>query len=257
MPTVTLATKVYHESQLRKIDEILRGNLHELNIKITPAEANPRGWLQLQVSGEDEKIALNYLTREFGSCTTSLEGIKKYSDLKGYIKAADKESLSVDVGISSPETLHVRIPLPQLQAQLADGRKVALTKIVNLYGLIANLPLEVKVLSASIDRFEAELGEKQVNRYASWAESMLDRLIIVGATRDEVESVLKNAHLNRDAANIEDLGLLEHSVVCKLGTDAVGLIPKVGYRLRHAAFAVFSPKRIAEFLGHNDSQLGQ
>ena len=255
MPTVTLATKVYHESQLRKINEILKGNIHGLNVKITPAEANPRGWLQLAVSGEDEKIALNYLTSEFGSCTTRLEDIKKYSDLKGYIKAADKESLFVDFGISSPKTLDVRIPLPQLQAQLVDGRKIALTKIVNLYGLITNLPLEVKILSASVDRFEAELGEKQVNRYASWTESMLDRLIIVGAARAEVESVLKNAYLNRDVANIDDLGLLEHSVVCKLGTDAVGLIPKMGYRLRHATFAVFSPKRIIEFLGHDDSQL--
>jgi hypothetical protein len=255
MPTLTLATRVYHESQLRQIDEMLKSKLQGLNVKTSSAEADPRGWVQLTVSGEDEKIALNYLTREFGSRATDFGSIRKYSDLRGYIKEATKEALSIDIGISMPKTVDASISLNQLQTQLVEGRKVALIKIVDLYGLITNLPLTVKILSAEVDKLEAELDEKQVNQYAGWVESMLDRLIIVGSTRGEVEAVLRNAHLERDIVDIEDLGLLEHSVVCKLGTDAVGLIPRMGYRLRHAAFAVFSPKRITEFLRANDNLL--
>jgi hypothetical protein len=39
-------------------------------------------------------------------------------------------------------------------------------------------------------------------------------------------------------------------VVCKLGTDAVGLIPKIGKNLGNAGFAVFSPGRILAFFGN-------
>jgi hypothetical protein len=44
------------------------------------------------------------------------------------------------------------------------------------------------------------------------------------------------------------LGLFEHALVCKLGTDAVGLISKVGRGLRNARFVVFSPRKIRGFL---------
>jgi hypothetical protein len=36
--------------------------------------------------------------------------------------------------------------------------------------------------------------------------------------------------------------------VCKLGTDAAGLISKIGRILKSAKFAVFNPKKIMEFL---------
>ena len=39
--------------------------------------------------------------------------------------------------------------------------------------------------------------------------------------------------------------MLEHAVVCKLGTNAVGLIPKLGRLMPNAVFGVFSPKEIS------------
>ena len=42
--------------------------------------------------------------------------------------------------------------------------------------------------------------------------------------------------------------MFEHVLTCKLGTDAAGLIPKIGRNLRNAKFAVFNPKRLREFL---------
>ncbi len=252
MFTVTLATRIYHESQPRQVDEALKKSLNGLNVQVTPSKPNSRGWLQVTASGEDETIALNYLAREFGLSTTQFENIRELSVTKGYVKAVDRDAVFVDVGVSSPEILDAQIPLQKLQAQLADGRKVAIKKISEFYGLITNLPLGIKILSASQNRFEAELAEKQVRLYAGWVESLLDRLIILGVQRSDIEYALRNAHLNRDIAAIEDLGLLEHSVVCKLGTDAVGLIPRIGYRLRHAAFAVFVPKRIIEFLEYDN-----
>jgi hypothetical protein len=62
---------------------------------------------------------------------------------------------------------------------------------------------------------------------------------------------LRKAGLNRDVLNVEPLGLFEFAVTCKLGTDAAGLIPKIGKNLRSATFTVFDPKRLLEFLEYS------
>jgi hypothetical protein len=47
---------------------------------------------------------------------------------------------------------------------------------------------------------------------------------------------------------LESLGMCEHALVCKLGTDAAGLIPRIGRILKSAKFAVFNPRKIMRFL---------
>ncbi|MEM3602624.1 MAG: DUF2110 family protein, partial [Candidatus Bathyarchaeia archaeon] len=53
-----------------------------------------------------------------------------------------------------------------------------------------------------------------------------------------------------DVVGIEQLGLFEHTIICKLGTDAAGLIPKVGKKLTNAALSVVSPKKILGLLSN-------
>jgi hypothetical protein len=55
----------------------------------------------------------------------------------------------------------------------------------------------------------------------------------------------------RDTVGIEALGFFERAIVCKLGTDAVGLISKVGRNLKNATFAVFSPKKVLDFFDYS------
>ena len=50
--------------------------------------------------------------------------------------------------------------------------------------------------------------------------------------------------LNRDIIGTEALGLFEHALTCKLGTDAAGLIPKIGRYMRNSVFIVFSPEKV-------------
>jgi hypothetical protein len=44
--------------------------------------------------------------------------------------------------------------------------------------------------------------------------------------------------------DIEPLGILEHVLTCKLGTDAIGLIPKIGKKLKKTKFVVFNPEKL-------------
>jgi len=252
---VTLLAKAYNTSQRKLVDNFLKFTLKGLKVKTENCEVTPRGWVRIVLSGEDEQVALNYLVEEVGLCPSRLEDVEKNATLKGRLTSMSKskDELSVDIGVSAPMIIDATISLQRLQAQLVDGRKVALKKIVELFGLRENLPLEVKVLGVSEENghVEAMLSEKQVKQFKTWTQSLLDRLIIIGSTDYEVKSALKKAGLDRDVVDIKPLGFFEHAVVCKLGTDAKGLIPKIGKNLRNAGFAIFSPKRIIEFLDYS------
>lgn len=249
MPTVTLLSKVYSNHQLKLVEDHLKSALKGLKIKIESVEEKARGWIQVNFSGEDEKATLNYLEKEIGLCPVSIEHLKMFSTTKGYITNLEenKNELRLDVGIFSPKNMDASIRLQKLQAQLADGRKLALEKFIELFGFCKNLPLTVKITSVSEKHLESEIAGPQLKLYRRWTNSILDRLIILGASQQEIKMALKNARCQNDIVEIEKLGLFEYTVVCKLGTDAVGLIPKIGRNLPHTTLSVFAPKTLLQF----------
>jgi len=253
MPTVTLLTKIYNNFQLKLIDKFLKSTLKGLKVETETCRVTPRGWVQITVSGEDEKVALRYLANEIGLCPTHFEHVEKFSTIKGRITTLNKSrnELYIDIGVFSPNTVDAVIPLQHLQAQLVDGRKTSLKKLVELFGFCENLPLTVKIYNVDKKNrsIEAMLSETQLTLYRSWIKSLLDRLIILGASFNEVMLALKQARCNRDVVNIEPLAFFEHAIVCKLGTDAVGLIPKIGKRLWNANLETFNPREILRSLG--------
>jgi hypothetical protein len=252
MPTVTLHVKAYTNSQLRLVEKFLKSRIKGLNVETEICGTTSRRWAQITVSGEDEKVALHYFADEIGLCPTRLEDVERFSIIKGHIIAMDKsrDELYVDIGVFSPKIIDATISLQHLQAHLVDGRKVAFKKLVELFGFCDNLPLTLKTLNIDKEKnhVKAMLSEKQLNQYQNWMKFLLDRLIIVGSSIYEVRLALRKAGLNRDVLNVEHLGLFEFAVTCKLGTDAAGLIPKIGKNLRSATFTVFNPKKLLEFL---------
>lgn len=254
MPSIVLQTKMHSGSQLSQVEENLKPALDGLNIQLTFHEAGSRGWVGVSVSGEDEKVAMHYLEDNVGFCPTSVEDIQRFSVFKGYLMdpVASKNELKMDIGVS-PHEVEVVISLQKLQAQLCDGRKVALNKLIELFGLCKNLPLQVRILQADLSsrRVETEFTEGQQKLYADWTRSFLDRLLIIGASYNEVNAALQAAGVCRDIVDLYSFGMFEHAVTCKLGTDAAGLIPKVGRVLRKSTLGVFNSRRIIGFLGED------
>lgn len=115
MPTVTLPTKVYNNFQLKLIDEKLQSMLKGLKVETKIRGVSSRGLVQIKVSGEDEKVALNYLRGQIGLCPTFLQNAEKFSTVKGYVASLNKKELYVDIGIVSPNTVEAAIPLKLLQ----------------------------------------------------------------------------------------------------------------------------------------------
>jgi hypothetical protein len=250
MPTITLSVKVNGDHQLELIRNLLEPIFEGLKVDIK-IERMIRGWVQLTASGEDEHVALRYLTQKMGAAPVLLKNIDKFSTIKGYISSFDKRKLYVDIGISSPKSVDVAIPLRYLRAQLVDGRKMPLREITDLFCFFENLPLMIKITGTERrkNQVKAILSERQLTLYRNWTKTLLDRLVVLGASSSEVEYAIRRGRCNRDVVNVEFIGMLEHAIVCKLGTDAVGLIPKVGRKLANANFAVFNPKRVLNLIG--------
>lgn len=252
MSTLTLLTKIYDESQLKLVDKNLASLFEGLKVVVKVCGVTFSGWVQIDVSGEDETVALRYLSEKIGFCPSNMGNLSKFSTVDGRIAAMNrsKNELNVDVGIFSPHIINAVIPLQRLQAQLFDGRKSALKKIVDLYGFCENLPLNIKIVNVDKENnyIEAELSHKQQVVYDNWTKSLLDRLLVLGASFAEVKLVLEKAGFSRDVVSIEPLGMFEHAVTCKLGTDAAGLIPRIGRNLPNATLSVFNPRKISAFL---------
>ena len=251
MTVLTLLAKIYSSNQRRNIDETVKNLFVGLSVDATVISSSTDNWVQVTLAGEDEEVATNLLKREFGFCPSTLENAQGSSMLKGYVTNLEKskEELLVDVGIFQPKTVYAVIPLGNLQAQLADGRPAPLKKIVELWGICENLPMGVRIVNVDTvaNRIDAELATEQIEKYELWQGSLLDRLLVLGASLYQVKMAVEQEELSRDVIDIEPLGMFEYALVCKLGTDAAGLISRIGRRLRKAKFTVFNPKRTLAF----------
>ena len=256
MPAVTLLEKVYPPFSPKMFEPTFTSLCEDLRVRLEVRGKTDRGWLQIDVSGEDESAALNFLDREIGLAPVYSDSLEKFSTMKGKVVSPERGRLDlyIDVGVFSPQIIDAAIKLEILQAQLADGRKLPRKKLIELFCLHENFPLEVKIVSSpNVPNgcVEADLSEGQLSRIGEWMQSSLDHLIILGATFSDVENAIDKSKHSRDIIEIESLGLLEHAVECKLGTDAVGLIPKLGPLLSAATLVPFSPIKIERIMSRS------
>jgi hypothetical protein len=247
---LVLQTKVYNTNQLKQISILLKTNIEGIDAK-TELSVD-ENWVRASLSGEDEAIAANYIRREIGLCPETWEKLKRFDNLKGYLRevAGNSDKLNIDIGVFKPENILATVPLIHLQAVLVDGRKIALKKIAELFGLSDGLPLNIKItaLDKVKKQIEADLATTQLERFNTWQESLLDRLVVFGAALSEIHNTLKYTGLSRDIVGVETLGMFEHALTCKLGTDAAGLLSIIGRELRTSKFVIFNPRKIRDFL---------
>jgi hypothetical protein len=250
MTTLTLLTKASRGHQLKEIDEFLQTTFEELDVQ-AKIVGNAGGWVQVAVSGEDEEFSKNFIAKEIGLAPTSIDNVQVGMELKGLIKKNPNPGfLAVDVGVIEPKIFWAKVPLRHLREVLADSKLVELPKISELWGVREGLPISIKVTGINLDEgiLEAELAEGQLDKLRLWRDSLLDRLVVLGASKSKVLEVLERAHLSRDVIDVDSLGLFEHVLTCKLGTDGAGVIPRVGGYLKTAGFVVFNARKIREFL---------
>jgi hypothetical protein len=248
MPTVTLLEKLYGNISLKMAESQIRASCEGLKVTVRVTEATGRGWLRLWISGEDEVAALNLLEKEIGIAPTYIKNIREGNIYGGKIISFEESGteMPVDIGAFFPKPMIATVSLKHLQSQLVDGRRLPLRRLSQLFCFLDNSPLEILIKRTDTEqRFSAsELSERQILLISSWIASNLDRLVILGACLKTVQNAVRESGHLRDIVEIEHLGMLEHAIVCKLGTNAVGLIPRFGRLIPNAVFGVFSPTEI-------------
>ncbi|MDR0319035.1 MAG: DUF2110 family protein, partial [Nitrososphaerota archaeon] len=184
MTKLTLFTKTYNKGQLNQIEESLQTTFDDLDVQIQILDNPINKWVQVDITGEDENVAKNYIAKQIGVCPNSINEVSTGSELKGYIqKITSAETLTVDIGILEPKTLYAHIPLATIQTQLLSGREIPLKKIAELFALSVDLPISIKINATpttTANTLDAEFSATQVSMFKNWHDSLLDRLVILG-----------------------------------------------------------------------------
>ena len=246
MTLLTLLLKICDKNQLKQTKKIINSLFKDIEVKVEVLGSNSAGWLQIYVQGEDQQIVVSYLTKKIGICPATISGSHKGSNLIGQISEKADKSLLIDIGVFEPKIVFASIYLEELREQLFLDNEASLDKIVDLFGLAKSIPVQINVIDISKRRnfIKVKLSDKQVSLFEFWKKSLLDRLIVQGVTYTEVQNAINFLRLNRDIINVESIDLFSQVLTCKLGTQAKGLIPKLGRTLKKSKLIVFNPKKL-------------
>jgi len=201
-------------------------------------------WARIGVSGEDSEILAELITKEYCLAYTDLREIDVPGVYESIITRSNAQGVEFDVGLEKPGHVNCSVPASHLIAQLADGKNIQTREIIDDYCLFPGVRLSVRVTRKTDNQIEAWLSDTQIERLSRWITSGLDRIEAFDCYRQEVEAAIIKANLSRDIISTDQITLTVQSIVCKLGTDAVGLIPKLGSVLKKQRLRPFIPKRI-------------
>lgn len=196
-------------------------------------------WLEVRARGEDAEVLINLLKDKFGSIPVELSNVEKWDVVRGCVTGAGKVGFGVyvDVGVLDPVARDGLYPLHRMRAQLADGTSKSCRNILDENGLVDDLPLQVRVIGVEGEKISLELSDETQALLARWKRLPFDRVVALGVGGREVEAAIKSARLWFDVIRIEPLSLFAQCLVCKVGTDAPGVIAKLGGRLRGVRLA--------------------
>jgi hypothetical protein len=191
-------------------------------------------WLQIRAKGEDADAFLNLLRTERGEAPVSRANLEKWDSVKGFVAGAGRIGYGVyiDIGIQDPRPKDALYPLHRMRAQLADGEPKSAREILDGNALVDFVPLNMTVTELEGENISVEMNDEARDNLVSWRKYPFDRVIVVGADKTQAENAVRVSGLQSDIVEVESLSLFVQSLVCKIGTDAPGVIAKIGGRLR-------------------------
>ncbi|NHJ85517.1 MAG: DUF2110 family protein [Asgard group archaeon] len=253
MIKIKLLTKIYAKKKeaIPTIKEEIEDHIKDLDVHVESFVIEESGFINVTLNGEDEIAASNFLISIYGQ-SLNFDKLKEGDILKGYITSSGKVGFGVfvDIGIKEPYAVDALIPQYTLRKQLAKDLKLPTRKIIEMYGLIDNLPIEITIdkVSIGMKKIEARFSEQQLLLFNTWIEEGLDRLYIIGAFDNEIKYALSKTNHTNDIIAIEKIGWMEYILTCKFNTSAKGLIPEIGRILQKTRFEIFSPGNIKKEL---------
>jgi hypothetical protein len=236
--TATLAEKIPPQASKfgsQTISRILAGRADGL--KVESDYALKGQWLTIRARGEDGDAFLNLLREDLGEAPVSRRKLERWNTVKGFVAGAGRIGYGVylDIGIQDPAPKDALFPLHRMRAQLADGQTLSAKEILDQNALVDYVPLKLTVTGFDGENISVEVEDEDRERIVSWKKYPFDRVLVVGADKVQVENSVRASGLQSDVIEVESLSLFVQCLVCKIGTDAPGVIAKIGNRLRGVA----------------------
>jgi hypothetical protein len=231
-----------------ELDTAIRSVATALSATAKFSAFSKRGWTTINVEGDDSEVLVELLSRKFGLAVTDANKIESYGNYRGFIQDISSDLL-VDVGIELPEAILVTVKSSSLLAQLADGkRSLPANYVADCYGMLPDLPISIRLSKpvTSATPLQGWLSDSQISLFSDWIRCGLERIQAFDCLPGQLSHAIREARLERDIVSTDHLSLTTHSLVCKIGTNAVGLIPRLGAILRRSRLVPFVPQRIEE-----------
>ena len=124
MTRVVVLEKVYGPHRPEDFTPAFLTLCSGLSVRVRVTGTIGHGWLVLNVSGEDEEVAIRLLDEEIGLAPVEASRIKRFSTIRGKISSFGPEGIHVDIGVVEPHELTALVRPEVLRAQLADGQDV-------------------------------------------------------------------------------------------------------------------------------------
>lgn len=229
-----------------QLDTAIRKLIGNLSATATLSSFTDQGWTTLSVSGEDAEVVIELLSRTFGVASVNASKTELYGNYRGIVTSISSSGIAVDIGIERPKPTFVNVKLSSLQAQLADGQKISSRRITEYYCIAPETPISIRVTLISPSEIEGWLSDSQISLFSRWIVSGLERIQVFNCLPTQLDFAMRKAQLERDTVASEQLSLTVQSVLCKFGTNAIGLIPRIGSILRKSELKPFIPRRIQE-----------
>jgi len=231
------------DARLRKLSSSL-----DVSVKLEGVSSN--GFVKIGVQGSDSEVFTELIKRELGLAPSDLSGVEVHDNFKAYVTKIDqnRQSIQVQIGPVSAQ-FKSEIPRESLMAQLCDGRSILVDKIARTYCIQEDVPLLVRITFIDPDRrrIEAWISDDQISRFDQWRRQRFHRIIAIGGFQDELREAMRLSKVERDVIELEELAMTAHCLVCKLGTDAPGVIAKIGRYVSNFKLHAFLPERVEEF----------
>jgi hypothetical protein len=239
----TLAEKI-PENILRRDPNLLQSTLAKEaeGLAVEWESSLTHGWLTMKARGDDAEAFGNLLKKKMGEAPVEIGRIEKWDNLRGYITGAGRVGFGVyiDVGVLQPRPKDALYPLHRLRAQLSDGVQESAKQVLAANALVDYFPVKTVVTEIEGDKITVELADETHHMLLSWRKYPLDRLVAVGLSTDQAQKLVRQMRLTTDIIEICPLSFFVQSFVLKVGTDAPGIIAKVGSRLRGVRLASYS-----------------
>jgi hypothetical protein len=225
----------------------------QLKIQTIQYKTDDRIFVQLFGNNKDDLVFVSNILNEITGKTYDSQNVPKNKPLHGILCSIGKIGFGVfvDVGIESP-VKEVLIPLHRLRSQLVDDKKLSLNEIIEFYGFMDFLPVEIEVVKIENERdgkmkYEGKFTDDFLNQLKEWINSGLDLIFTTGIARQMIKRTIAKRGHTIDIVQIDRLGPLETAIICKEGTNAPGIISHIGPFLPNCRFSTMRTKKLQKF----------